>query len=195
MLIGYARVSTQQQDTALQRAAFKRAGVGRVVEEKKSGGGARPLLEAMLDGLRPGDVVAVYKIDRLARSLVDLLRILQRITEVGASFRSLTEPLETETPIGRMMIQLLGAVAEFERAVIRERCAAGRVAAVQRGVQFGARPRVDREEALALLKRGYRKVDVAAHFGCAPHTVRRALLGIRVCDGGVGEHRVYSDRP
>jgi DNA invertase Pin-like site-specific DNA recombinase len=194
MLIGYARVSTQHQDTALQREAFKRFGVRKVIEEKRSGGGTRPLLEDMLDKLRPGDIVAVYKIDRLARSLVDLLRILQRITEAGASFRSLTEPLETETPIGRMMIQLLGAVAEFERAVIRERCAAGRVAAVHRGVQFGAKPKFSRKQVLELLDRGYRKCDVADYFGVARNTVRRALSGVRICDGGVGEHRRSSGR-
>jgi len=145
-MIGYARVSTQQQDTALQREAFKRAGVKKVVEEKRSGGAARPLLEAMLGKLKPGDVVVVYKIDRLARSLVDLLRILQRITQAGATFRSLTEPLETETPVGRMMIQLLGAVAEFERAVIRERCEAGRLAARERGVRFGRPPLLSRAD-------------------------------------------------
>ena len=141
MLVGYARVSTQQQDNALQLEALKRAGVRRVVQEKRSGGAARPLLDGLLLRLQPGDVLVVYKIDRLARSLVDLLHILDRIRAAGASFRSLTEPLETATPVGRMMIQLLGAVAEFERAVIRERCEAGRLAARERGVQFG-RPRL-----------------------------------------------------
>lgn len=83
MLVGYARVSTQQQETALQRAAFKRAGVTRVIEEKRSGGASRPLLEALIGRLRPGDVVVVYKVDRLARSLSDLLRILERIASRG----------------------------------------------------------------------------------------------------------------
>lgn len=150
MLVGYARVSTVQQDTALQRAAFARAGVRRVIEEKRSGGGARPLLEGLLNKLKPGDVVVVYKIDRLARSLVDLLRILQRITDAGAEFRSLTEPLETATPVGRMMLQLLGAFAEFERALIRERCCAGLYAAMARGVVVGRRPRVERADVVEL---------------------------------------------
>jgi DNA invertase Pin-like site-specific DNA recombinase len=172
----------------LQREAFKRAGVKKVIEEKRSGGGARPLLEALLGKLKPGDVLVVYKIDRLARSLVDLLRILARISTAGASFRSLTEPLETATPVGRMMIQLLGAVAEFERAVIRERCEGGRVAARARGVKFGARPKVDREVVRKMLAGGHSKHDIASYYGVAVETVRRAISGIRVCDGGLGEH-------
>lgn len=194
MLIGYARVSTQQQDTALQREAFKRAGVSRVVEEKRSGGGARPLLDSLLQRLGPSDVLVVYKIDRLARSLVDLLRILERVRDSGATFRSLTEPLETATPVGRMMLQLLGAVAEFERAVIRERCAAGREAAVGRGVQFGAPPLVCRDTALALREDGWSTLQIARQFDVSATSVRRALRGIRVCDGGRGEHRLYGRR-
>lgn len=175
-MVGYARVSTQQQDTALQREAFRRAGVRRVIEEKRSGVASRPRLEALLTKLKPGDTVVVYKIDRLARSLVDLLRILQRITAAGASFRSLTEPLETETPIGRMMIQLLGAVAEFERAVIRERCEAGRRAARDRGVQFGRPPLLREHEVRALADAGLWKAQAARVSGVSKSALRRAAL-------------------
>jgi len=191
MLIGYARVSTQHQDTALQREAFKRAGVRKVIEEKRSGGAARPLLEDLLAKLKPGDVLVVYKIDRLARSLVDLLRILDRIASAGATFKSLTEPLETETPVGRMMLQLLGAVAEFERAVIRERCQAGRDAAVERGVRFGARPKHDRRRFQSMLDTGLTRVEIGRRLGIHPNTVSVVLRGLRVCDGGPGGHRLH----
>lgn len=174
MLIGYARVSTQQQETALQRAAFKRAGVRRVIEEKRSGAAARPALEALIAGLEPGDVIVVYKIDRLARSLVDLLRLLDRIATQGASFRSLTEPLETATPVGRMMLQLLGAVAEFERAVIRERCEAGRRAARDRGVLFGRPPLLREHEVRALVDAGLAQYEAAKRAGVSRSSIRRA---------------------
>lgn len=186
MLVGYARVSTVQQDTALQRAAFARAGVRKVIEEKRSGGGSRPLLEALLGKLKPGDIVVVYKIDRLARSLVDLLRILQRITDAGAQFRSLTEPLETATPVGRMMLQLLGAFAEFERALIRERCCAGLYAAMARGVAVGRRPRVERADVVELRGRGLKMREVAELLGCSAGTVSKIWHGQRVADRRAG---------
>ena len=107
MLIGYARVSSSEQETTLQRDALRRAKVRRIVEEKRSSLKSRPALEVLLDGLRPGDVVLVYKVDRFARSLADLLRILDRIERAGAGFRSLTEPIDTGSPAGRMMMHLL----------------------------------------------------------------------------------------
>jgi len=187
-MIGYARVSTRQQETALQLAALEAAGVVRVYEEKRSAGGARPVLEQALHEIEAGQVLVVYKIDRLARSLVDLLRILGRLAEVGAGFRSLTEPLETQTPAGRMMVQMLGAVAEFERAVIRERCEAGRVEAIARGVRFGARPRVTKREAQSAYRAAGTYGGAALLLGVDRTTVRRALSGLRCCDGGPGEH-------
>lgn len=186
MLVGYARVSTVQQDTALQRAAFARAGVRKVIEEKRSGGGSRPLLEALLGKLNPGDIVVVYKIDRLARSLVDLLRILQRITDAGAQFRSLTEPLETATPVGRMMLQLLGAFAEFERALIRERCCAGLYAAMALGMAVGRRPRVERADVVELRGKGLKMREVAELLGCSAGTVSKIWHGQRVADRRAG---------
>lgn len=183
MQYGYARVSTLQQDTALQREAFKRAGVTKIVEEKKSAGLSRPLLEALLTRLKPGDVLVVYKIDRLARSLVDLLRILARLADAGATFRSLTEPLETQTPVGRMMLQLLGAVAEFERAVIRERCEAGRAAARERGVQFGRPCTVSVEVVRPLVEQGLLQREIAARLGVSRSVVGRCVRanGLRTC--------------
>jgi len=138
MILGYARVSSSEQDTTLQLDAFERAGVNRVFQEKRAGAGVyRPELERLLEHLREGDVVVVYKLDRLARSLVDLLHLLGKIEARGAAFRSLTEVIDTSTPAGRMMMQLLGAFAEFERGMIRERSIAGQRAAMERGKHCG----------------------------------------------------------
>lgn len=139
LLIGYARVSTTEQDTALQIDALAAAGVGRIYEEAASGVADRPELEKLLNDLRPGDIVVVWKLDRLARSLSDLLRIVSHIREVGAQIRSLNEPLDTSSPLGLFVLQVLGAVAELERNMIRQRCAAGIAAAKKRGVKLGRR--------------------------------------------------------
>ncbi len=121
MLLGYARVSTDDQDTAAQVAALRAAGAGRIFTERASGGRwDRPELHRLLDQLRPGDVVAVWKLDRLSRSLRDLLHLMDRLEAAGAGFRSLTEAVDTTTPAGRMMVQMVGAFAEFERAMVRD---------------------------------------------------------------------------
>ena len=127
MLIGYARVSKgDDQSTAAQKRALKEAGCDRLFEEAASGGRwDRPQLHRMLDHLRPNDIVVVWKLDRLSRSLKDLLHILEKLEAVGAGFRSLTESIDTTTPAGRMMMQMVGSFAEFERAMIRERTSAG----------------------------------------------------------------------
>jgi DNA invertase Pin-like site-specific DNA recombinase len=127
MLLGYARVSkADDQDAAGQVSALKAAGCARIYEEKASGGRwDRPQLHRMLDHLRDGDVVVVWKLDRLSRSLKDLLHILEKIEAAAANFRSLTEAIDTSGPAGRMMMQMLGSFAEFERAMVRERTRAG----------------------------------------------------------------------
>jgi len=127
MLIGYARVSKgDDQSTAAQKRALKDAGCDRLFEEAASGGRwDRPQLHRMLDQLRSDDIVVVWKLDRLSRSLKDLLHILEKLEAVGAGFRSLTESIDTTTPAGRMMMQMVGSFAEFERAMIRERTSAG----------------------------------------------------------------------
>lgn len=181
MHVGYARVSSDDQDTALQRDALNRAGVQTVVEEKRSGVGARPALEGLLDDLKPGQVVTVYKVDRLARSLVDLLRILNRIECAGATFRSLTEPIETGTALGRLMLQLLGSFAEFERSMIRERCAAGQRAAMARGVKWGRPRRLDWGEVFRLSQAGHSVRDLAVRFG-VHHTSIRWVLRKHACE-------------
>lgn len=181
MQIGYARVSTEAQDTAMQRAAFKRCGISHIVEEKRSGGGstARPLLEALLDRLKRGDVLVVYRIDRLARSLSDLLAILRRVSDAGATFRSLNEPIDTRTAVGEFVLHLLGAVAQLERSMIRERCISGMVAARARGVVWGARRKVTPEEVAALKREGLTLRQVAGRLGVHKTTCQRAWLEAR----------------
>lgn len=183
MMIGYARVSTTEQDTALQRDALRRAGVRKVFEEKRSGAGPQRLeLARMLDSLRAGDVVTVYKLDRLARSLRDLLGILDAIATAGASFRSLTETIDTCTPAGRMMMQMLGAVAEFERGIIAERSIAGQRAAMERGVHCGRSAVLtpkEAERALELYRSGrYTLSELARRHGCHLSSIKRAIARV-----------------
>jgi len=141
MLIGYARVSKgDEQSNALQAKALTAAGCERVFEEAASGGRwDRPILHDMLRQLRDGDVVVVWKLDRLSRSLKDLLHLMERIKEADAGFRSLTESIDTTTPAGRMMMQMVGSFAEFERAMIRERTSAGLALARAEGRVGGRR--------------------------------------------------------
>src|SRR5438309_11997390 len=122
MLIGYARVSTNDQETATQVAALKAAGCERIYREKASGGRwDRPELHRLLDQLRKSDVLVVWKLDRLSRSLRDVLTIMERLGEASAGFRSLTEAIDTTNEAGRMMMQMVGAFADIERAMLRER--------------------------------------------------------------------------
>jgi DNA invertase Pin-like site-specific DNA recombinase len=122
MKLRYARVSTNEQDTAAQVSALESAGCEKIFREKASGGRwDRPELIRLLDQLRTGDIVIVSRLDRLSRSLRDLLMIMERIKEAQAGFRSLTEAIDTTTAPGRMMMQMVGAFAEFERAILRER--------------------------------------------------------------------------
>ncbi|MBP7610106.1 MAG: recombinase family protein [Steroidobacteraceae bacterium] len=185
MLIGYARVSTSEQETTLQRDALSTAGVERVFEEKRSAVKRRPQLAAALASLRPGDVLTVYKVDRLARSLIDLLQIIERVSKAGASFRSLTEPIDTSSPAGRMTLQLLGAFAEFERAMIRERSMAGQEAARRRGAKIG-RPRAlsveDQHAVYSLLRKGRTMAELSRRFGVHLSSIKRVKLRIEQPD-------------
>ena len=144
MLLGYARVSKgDEQNNAMQAKALRAAGCRRLFEEAASGGRwDRPELHRMLDQLREGDTVVVWKLDRLSRSLKDVLHIMEKIAEAGAGFRSLTENIDTTTPAGRMMMQMVGSFAEFERAMIRERTSAGLIAARAEGRVGGRRPKL-----------------------------------------------------
>jgi DNA invertase Pin-like site-specific DNA recombinase len=141
MKIGYARVSTPEQSLALQRDALWRAGCQKVYEEVISGARvARPVLQAMLTYLRAGDVLLIWKLDRLGRSLRHLIDVVTDLEQRGIGFKSLQENLDTTTSSGKLVFHMFGALAEFERELIRERTQAGLVAARARG-RLGGRPR------------------------------------------------------
>jgi DNA invertase Pin-like site-specific DNA recombinase len=180
MLFGYARVSTDQQDTAAQVSALKAAGCERIYREKASGGRwDRPELHRLLDQLRKGDVLVVWKLDRLSRSLRDVLVLMDRLGEAKAGFRSLTEAIDTTTPAGRMMMQMVGAFAEFERAMLRERTKAGLDAARKEGRIGGRSPKLSPQqqaEIRRMVSRGERSAAEAARlFRIHPATVSRLL--------------------
>lgn len=142
LLLGYARVSTDDQELINQQNELQAAGCSRVYAEKITGAQRkRSELDRLLDHLRPGDVVTVTRLDRLARSTRDLLDIAERIQRAGAGLRSLAEPwADTTTPAGRMVLTVFAGIAEFERCLIIDRTTAGRVAAKARGVKFGPKP-------------------------------------------------------
>src|SRR5262245_20648414 len=137
-ILGYARVSTRDQDLTGQLEALKAAGAERIYREKISGAHAdRPQLAKLMAALGSGDVVIVTKLDRLGRSTRELLNLIDRIGNAGAAFKSLGDPLwDTSTPQSRLLSTLLAGIAEFERELIRERTGAGRERAKARGVRF-----------------------------------------------------------
>jgi len=180
MKIGYARVSTGDQKLSLQLEALKKAGCQRIFREKASGSYRdRPELGRMLDQLREGDVVAVWRLDRLARSTRDLLEIVAAIDAAGARFQSLSEPwADTTTHAGRMIMTIFAGIAEFERDLIRERTGAGRREAQRRGVRFGRPRKMNAEQqelARRLLKEGQSVRQVARTFSVHPATLYRIL--------------------
>ena len=180
MLIGYARVSTQDQEAAAQIAALKTAGCELVFQEKASGGRwDRPELHRLLGQLRQGDVLVVWKLDRLSRALQDVLALMEKVTQAGAGFRSLTEAIDTTSPGGRMMMQIVGTFAEFERAMLRERTRNGLDAARQQGRIGGRRPKLkthQQQEIVQLVNSGQKTAaDAARLFNVHPATVSRLL--------------------
>lgn len=141
MNVGYARVSTRDQTVALQVDALKAAGCAKVYTEVVGGAAAeRPILARLLDEVRSGDVVMIWKLDRLGRSLRHLIEIVNRLMQNDVGLRSLNDPVDTSTPQGRLVFNLFAALAEFERDVIRERTQAGLLAARARG-RKGGRPK------------------------------------------------------
>ena len=180
MLMGYARVSTEDQDLRLQRAALEAAGCRRIFEEKVSGATRnRPELARMLDQLRDDDVVVVTRLDRLARSTRDLLDIAETLNGIGAGLRSLAEPwADTTTPAGRMVLTVFAGMAEFERALIHQRTSHGRNAAKARGVRFGRPLKLTADQralAVRLIAEGKSVREAAGLLNCHPATLYRAL--------------------
>jgi DNA invertase Pin-like site-specific DNA recombinase len=152
---GYARVSTTGQTLATQRELLEAAGVTRIFSEKVSGVAAkRPELEYALGALEAGDLLVVTKLDRLARSTLDLLRIIDQITKEGAGFKSLGEPwADTTSAHGRLTLTILAGVAEFERELILQRTNEGRARALAEGTRFGRKPKLTKHQAREALKR------------------------------------------
>ncbi len=178
MIIGYARVSTDGQTLDAQQTALTAAGAERVFAEKISGAVTdRKALAKAIAALGPGDTLVVTKLDRLARSTRDLLNTLDAIGKAGASFRSLADTwADTTTPHGKLMVTVLGGLAEFERHLILARTEEGRKRAQARGVKFGRRPKLtpyQRREALARRDAGEPLIDIARTFGVSHSTISR----------------------
>ena len=178
--IGYARVSTLQQDEALQRDALQAAGVDRIFVDKASGKlESRPALDDLLEQARPGDTVVVWRLDRLGRSLKHLIETVGTLEARGVAFVSLTEAIDTSTPGGRLIFHVFGALAEFERDLIRERTLAGLAAARARG-RVGGRPTVWTPAKLSTAKTMHASGDydvssIAKVLGVSRASVYRAL--------------------
>ncbi|MER3353354.1 MAG: recombinase family protein [Hoeflea sp. D1-CHI-28] len=184
MLVGYARVSTQDQDPALQLDALNLADCEKVYVEKASGAQReRPELQAALGYMRGGDTLVVWRLDRLARSIKQLIETVEDLEAKGIGFRSITEAIDTTTSGGRLVFHIFAALAEFERAIIRERTSAGLAAARSRGRRGGRPPALSAEDlvqARALLRDESIPVEkVAERFGVAPSTLYRHLRGGR----------------
>jgi len=179
MIIGYARVSTDDQSLDSQTDALSAAGAEKVFADKISGSRRiRPELDRMLEQLRDGDVVTVTKYDRLARSLKDLLEIVEAIRERGAGFRSLAEDIDTTTPAGRLVFHVFGSIAEFERERISERTKEGLAAAKKRGRVGGRPPALSAAQRTEVRRmrdeEGRRLTEIAQLFRVSVKTVRRA---------------------
>ena len=174
----------------MQRAALEDAGCEKIFEEKVSGAKeARPELARAMDWCREGDVVVVWRLDRLGRSLKDLIARVGELEERGVGFRSLTESLDTTTPSGRLVFHVFGALAEFERELIRERTMAGLSAARARG-RKGGRPRKLDEKKLALARELLQNEDRTVEEVCGILGVGRTTLYRALGPGGTGPARI-----
>jgi|SRR6266404_1170979 len=186
-VIGYARVSTQDQDFAGQIEKLKAAGAERIYSEKISGARAdRPQLAKLMASLKAGDVVTVCKLDRLGRSTTELFALLDRIDKAGAAFRSLGDPMwDTTTPQGKLLRTILAGVAEFERDVIRERTSEGRKRAMANGVKFGRKSKLSAFQQAEAIKRraaGETLAAIAKSYAVDVSTISR-----------LGEQRVRAE--
>lgn len=180
MLIGYARVSTQDQNLDAQKDALHEIGCKQIFEEKITGKKKeRPELNTCLRSLRPGDVLIVWKLDRLARSLKDLVEIISELDSQEIGFKSITESIDTTSAGGKLIFHIFGALAEFEHNLIRERTIAGLAAARARGRKGGRKPKMstqDIKKAAAMLTDPLiTKTEVAEHFGVSRTTLNKSL--------------------
>lgn len=183
MKIGYARVSTEEQNLALQKQALKAAGCKIIIEDPGVSGAApvRPGLSEVLGRVKNGDVLVVWRLDRLGRSLGHLIEIIAGLGRAGVGFASLTEAIDTTTAGGRLVFHMMGALAEFERGLIAERTTAGMKAAKRRGKHVGRPRKLSRaqvQHAKELLASGKEsRGAVAELLGVNVKTLRRALAG------------------
>lgn len=180
MILGYARVSTDEQSNNAQLDALSNAGCQRIFNEKLSGKSKhRPELERMIDSLRTGDTVVVQRLDRLGRSLKDLIELLDGFKSHQVAFISLNENIDTTTAVGELAFHIIGSIAQFERRLISERTKAGLDAARARGRKGGRRPKLkssDIKKAKAmLLDPDVTKSEVAQHFGVSRPTLNKSL--------------------
>lgn len=186
-LIGYARVSTQDQNLRMQLDELERAGCWNIWQEHASAsrGRKRPQLELALDDLRPGDTLVVWKLDRLTRNLRELFLILDRIHEAGAGFKSLTEQIDLSTATGRLLLGMFGAFAQFAAELTAERTARGIKALQERGYMYGAQPVLSDRQAARLVR--LRKTDkvkwsyprLAEEFNVSTATARNYVMRAR----------------
>lgn len=182
-LVGYARVSTADQNPQMQIDALTKAGVheDNIWWETASGvSRRRRALDMALADARHGDVLVVWKLDRVGRSLLDLLAIMKRLEDNGVGFKSLTEGIDTTTPAGRLILHVIGALAQFERDLIVERTRAGVKAHRERGGKIGQPLKMTPErmqEAVEMIKDGKRVKEVAAYFNVSPATIYNHLAG------------------
>jgi DNA invertase Pin-like site-specific DNA recombinase len=173
-LIGYARVSTVEQKLDLQLDALKRAGVAdkNIFVEKISGASKkRPALERAIRALRPGDTLVVWRLDRMGRNLMDLLKRMEHLQKHGIAFRSLTESIDTGTIMGTLLLHILGAIAQFERQLTQERTNAGIKAHRERGGRHGRTATFDKSEAERLFRQGKIISEVARELGVKRQTI------------------------
>lgn len=176
MLVGYARVSTTDQSLDIQVEALKAAGCEKVFSEKRSGTTTkRDALQSALEFVREGDVLLVTRLDRFARSSVDLHNMVRALEDKGVGFRCVEQSgVDTTTSSGKLMLSMLGAVAEFETAIRRERQQEGIEKAKAAGVYRGRKARIDPERVRAMLSEGMKPGQVAKALGCSRMTVHRA---------------------
>ena len=176
-LIGYARVSSNDQDTSIQAAALRKAGCAVVRVEKASGKSreGRDELASILEFIRPGDVLVVTKLDRLGRNTRDALNLVHELDERGACLRVLEPAIDTCGPMGRMVLTVLGMVAEMELSFLKDRQRAGIEAAKAKGIYKGRPPTFDRAKILELRKQGMGATAIAEAVGCKRGNVYKAL--------------------
>jgi DNA invertase Pin-like site-specific DNA recombinase len=193
MKFGYARVSTSGQTVEGQVEQLKAAGCGKVVEETASGAKSdRPRLKALMGSLKAGNVLVVTRLDRLARSTSDLLNLMKDLSDRGASFLSLADPwADTTTPTGRLILTVLGGLAEFERDLIKARTTEGRARAKARGVRLGRKPKLTPHQIEEIKKRklaGESVRELGRSYNVSPNTISR----VRVL--GQGDEKFQRDR-